>query len=244
MAGVSKKPETARQRRIKLLEKEVLCELAVPRSANGTPKGKTNPQACRDCESPCEYGAEWLRLLAEEDAARDAAEEETAPKEKKPAPKPEAARKPKEPEKPTVQETMTADLQEARIEELQKELEKATAGTRELEKELKKTRDALASADGVAARAETARKNAGKRVEVLLEEREKLTKEAEEARALLEVVTGERDEAERERQAAERKRGELREIAEREHMARMAAEEMCTRLKAMLWDMEHPTAQA
>lgn len=244
MAGVSKKPEKKRQQRIKLLEKEILCEEAVPRAANGAPKGETNPQACRDCESPCGFGAEWLRLLAEEDAAQDAAQEETAPKEKKPGPKPKAARKPKEPEKPTAQEAMTADLQEARIEELQAQLKRAEAGTRELEKEQKKLRDALAGAYGVAARAEAARENAEKRVKVLLEEREKLTKEAEEARWLLEVAAGERDEAERERQTAERKRDELREIAEMEHMARMAAEEMCIRLKATLWDMEHPTVQA
>ena len=187
---------------------------------------------------------EWLRLLAEEDAAQDAAEEETAPKEKKPAPKAKETRKPKEPEKPTLQAAMTEAVQEARIEELQKQLEKAAAGTRELEKELKKTRGLLAGADGAAARAETARKNADKRVGALLEEREKLMKEAEEARGLLEVVAAERDEAERDRQAAERKRDELREIAEREHMARVAAEETCIRLKATLWDMAHPTEQA
>lgn len=230
---MSKKPATARQRRIGVLENEMLCELAVPRSTNGAPRPEKQPAACRDCESPCAYGKEWLQLLAEEDAA---------PAEKKPAPKPKtAAKRPKEPVKEATQETMTADLQEARIEELQKELEKATAGTRELQKELKKTRDAMARADGAAARAETARKNANKRVEVLLEEREKLIKEAGEARTLLEAVSAERDEIEKERQAAERKRDELREIAERERIARMAAEEMCIRLKATLWDMEHPT---
>lgn len=219
MAGVSKKPVTARQRRIKLLENEILCEMAVQHTP-GTP-AERHPEACRGCESPCEFGAEWLRLLAQE---------ETTTGEKKPAQKPQGPEK----EAP----------QEARIEELQAQLKRAEAGTRELEKEQKKLRDALASADGVAARAEAARKNANKRVEVLLEEREKLAKEAEEASALLEVVAGERDETEKERQAAERKRDELREIAEREHMARMAAEEMCIRLKAALWDMEHPTVQA
>ena len=231
MAGVSQKaPLTKREKRIKELE-QYLCSAAVGRNDRTDRITGRWPEACRNCTSPCAYGAEWVKLLTQEQAS---AELKTA----------KAARKPKEPEKPTVQEAMTADLQEARMEELQAQLKRAEAGTRELEKEQKKLRDALASADGVAARAEAARKNADKRVKVLLEEREKLTKEAEEARALLEVVAGERDEAERERQAAERKRDELREIAEREHIARMAAEEMCIRLKAALWDMEHPTVQA
>lgn len=231
MAGVSQMgPLTKREKRIKELE-QYLCSAAVGRDDRTDRITDRWPEACRNCTSPCAYGAEWFKLLTQEQAS---AELKAA----------KAAQKPKEPEKPTVQETMTADLQEARIEELQAQLKRAEAGTRELEKEQKKLRDALASADGVAARAETARKNADKRVKVLLEEREKLTKEAEEARGLLEVVTGERDEAERERQAAERKRDELREMAEREHVARMAAEEMCIRLKATLWDMEHPTVQA
>lgn len=230
MAGVSQKePLTKREKRIKELE-QYLCSAAVGRNDSTDRITSRWPEACRNCTNPCAYGAEWVKLLTQEQAS---AELKAA----------KAARKSSEPEKQTVQETITADLQEARIEELQAQLKRAEAGTRELEKEQKKLRDALASADGVAARAEAARKNADKRVKVLLEEREKLTKEAEEARALLEVVTGERDEAERERQAAERKRDELREIAEREHMACMAAKEMCIRLKATLWDMEHPTGQ-
>ena len=54
MAGVSKKaPLTKRQRRIGVLEDEILCELAVPRSASGAPRGgEKHPEACRSCESP------------------------------------------------------------------------------------------------------------------------------------------------------------------------------------------------
>lgn len=205
-------PMTKREKRIKELE-QYLCSAAVGRDDRTGTITDRWPEACRNCTSPCAYGAEWVKLLTQEQASMEV----KAGK---------AARKPEEHEKPTVQETLTADLQEARIEELQKQVEKAEAGTRELEKELKKTRSALASADGVAARAEAARKNADKRVKVLLEEREKLTKEAEEA--------------ERDRRVAERKMDELGEMAEKEHIARMAAEEMCIRLKAALWDMEHP----
>lgn len=242
MAGVRKKPvQSNRRARIRLLENEVLCELARPRSGNGAPKTEKHPEACQKCESPCEYGREWLRLLQEEEEASKAAAAEQQPERKKPGRKP--GRKPKEPVGETVAETMTADLQEARIEELQKALEAKETELQQARAELKRAKDDLAAADGEAARAETATKNANKRVAVLLEEREKLAKEAEEARGLLEVVCAERDDAERERQAAERKRDELREIAETEHIKRVEAEETCIRLKAALWDMEHPSAR-
>lgn len=228
--------QSNRQRRIRLLENEMLCELARPRSGNGAPKAEKHPEACLECESPCEYGREWVRLLREEEANKAAAAEQQ-PERKKPG------RKPKEPVGETAAETMAADLQEARTEELQKALEAKETELQQARAELKRAKDDLAVADGEAARAEAAKKSASKRVAVLLEEREKLVKEAEEARGLLEVVYAERDEAEKERQAAERKRDELREIAEVEHIKRVEAEDMCMRLKAALWDIEHPSAR-
>lgn len=112
----------------------------------------------------------------------------------------------------------------------------------QLEEELKRTKDALAVADGEASRAQSEMKGAEKRLEAAMAEIAELKKMLDERQKLLEIVRQERDTAERESCLNSKLWIEAQEKLEKEHARRQAAEQANMRLKAALWDMEHPSA--